>query len=227
MLVELNTSTGQSAIIAMGEEALRTYAIARNKVLYMQSDVLYEYVKNKSEIVHLENVVLPDNIAGLVSDYDSENIVLTTESSIYFLNVEESFLDKIGDYKLVSSSTDNKHLLIRSSDGSLSMIDIEISKSFKSFDFLKLSAEIDESADNISSIIWSSSNNYFVMGAVDGKKIYSLSASGNNKFEIFEYTEPPLSYAMTSADDSMILLLKDTIGMEGLEQQANLYELQF
>jgi len=228
MLIDYNLDTEASTVIAYGESILNTYSISSKKVLFIQDGRLYSYVTNTATEVVLENIVLPSDILSMRSDYDGENILLTTIDKVYFLNTEESFLDLVGSYSLLSSSPDNTHFLVKDTAGNLSMISVTISKSFNSFEFVPLVVELTEATENLVSIRWSNDGNYFVVSSIDGKTIYSLDADGSNKYRIFEYTEPPMSYSLLNDNSGMLILLADSVlSEEDTASQANIYTLQF
>jgi hypothetical protein len=179
LLVDFDIVEKTSTIIYYDGIRKPIYTSTNGVVYYYDQTGIVRYNSGVSNPVSLTNLVLPSDLTGVYSARNSlQNLVLESESGLYFLNIEQSFLTALGKYQLVSISPSGENLILANEEANFS-VDILISKLRDTVNVSIKEAELPISTDT-DTLRWSSNSSYILFQQTGNGNLFSADQLGNN-----------------------------------------------
>ena len=230
ILIDYDLGAKTSTIITYTSDKAPIYTVTMESVIYTLNNELYKYTPGNNALIALENVALPANISRIRSgSLSDKNIVLEADSTLYYLNISESYLTQIGTYNLVSLSPTGRSLIVVSGE-KIESVEINISLVQNTVETVKRATGLvaDINADGI---IWDQQSNFFVFqNKSETDRIYSADFSGNN-INLLLFSDSitsPAYFGIPANNSGLIVKLLDSQDQSSAgEIRANLYTLSF
>jgi hypothetical protein len=221
ILIDYEISTGKSNIITYSE-TVPTFAYTTNTVYFIRSEQLFKYNAGRSVLVPLVNTSLPKDITNIfTASTNLSNLVLEANDNLYFLNIEQSILQTIGKFEMLSVSPNGNSLMVRD-DKSIKSVTINVSQLLDRVEINIEPTAIPETI-NIASIMWAKNSSYLIyLTIAEPKKVFSADQRGDNIQVLVDDLEVVVnSLNIKATDNGLVLLVKEQ------EDRTNLYELGF
>lgn len=202
-------------------------AFLNNTLVTVKHQDLYRYQNRLQEKIQLENIELPKNISEIYgAKKRQDNLIIKNDGGLHFLNLQESLLTKIGDYRVISVSPNATHLIVKEQD-EIKGVDINISLLRNNVDITIYDTEI-KNVDK-DSIVWENAGNFFLFQKhQEENKLFTADHTGNNVNEILNNKSlTNLNYGISADSSEIIVALQDTQNnLQKMEQKRiNLYKL--
>lgn len=229
LLIDYDISSGRNTVITFQNDKQPIYTIQQGTVIHYINNKLYRYNNGSSTELELENVILPASIKALVgAENNDTNLLLVTETNVFFLYIPESYLGDLGKFNLITVSPTGRNLIVKDGEGQFQSIQVDIS-------LTRNTVEVDTRVTtlpvtiNTSSIRWDANSNFFVFKQSDiTDKLYTADRRGNNINLVLlsENLSEDSVYTTTPDASSLIILLADDRTADA-DRRSNLYELNF
>ncbi len=220
ILIDHDIIANTSTIVSYNGIDDPVFSIANGIAYFIENDTLMVYSSGISTEVKLLNVTLPKDITEIIAPKNSlQNLALKSGESLYFLNIEQSFITEIGEYEVVAISPSGENIFIRNSEG-ISSVDITVSQLRDSVKVDIQNSELPMDVIN-TSIQWSNNNSYIVYSSQSSESVYTADQFGNNTTTVLEPADTKvIVYGITPDNSALLTLLQDL-------EKANIYRLDF
>lgn len=221
-LIDFDITQQTSTLVAFDGETSPIYTVTNGVVYYSEAGNLMKYTSGTTEPVKLLNTQIPTDINSLhTAKNNLQNIVLETKSGLYFLNIEQSFVNKLGDYTFISFAPNAESVFVRDELGQILSVDILISRLR---DTVKVSTAATQLPTDllVDSISWAN-NSAFIVFFTESQPnvVHTADRLGNNVTEILDSEDSDIvTYSLLPNSAGMVMVLEDA-------SKSTLYQLDF
>lgn len=221
LLLDYNLTTNTSTLITYSLEA-PVFAQINGNVYFMSSNRMFRYNQGTTSQVRLENVSLPVNISNIYSGDSENNLVLSADNRLYFLDITTSTLTSIGSFQLKSIAPNGRELILSNGNNifisniSVSLVQNLVNISTRELGLKELEASL---------IKWAPNSVYFTFVDKADNSLKAASSYGTTVNTLFTQLAPTTTnsaFAVNSDSTYVILKVKDS---NSEVNRDNLYRL--
>ncbi len=224
LLATHNLESQKQEIVFFTPESKPIFTQNRYGIFYVYQNKLFKFVDSLKSQIQLENMTLPNNIQNIISvPHSDENLILETDIETFYINLKESFLEKIDDnIEIVDISKNAQNILYRKDEQIISyhLEKAPITEEFMSEKNIILNTPITQET----SFEWSDSSTHILK--LDTENLTIMDFDGTNQINIFSSSSiTPLKAYMPQNNSEIFFRMKDSQALQTQNVSHNIYSI--
>jgi hypothetical protein len=227
LLAELDLSTEQLKVINYSPESKPVYSVNGDIVYYIDNETgkIMVYKEGKKNILALENQVIPDTINGIwVGNSNANYLILQSVNKFYFVDIEKSFLDLIGEEINIIQISSNGKSIIFEKDSNIYTYYLDEINPINDYQAKKALILSNYNSQNMSVKFNNKSSHVLIRNTKENgeESIEVLEKNSQNRYELYKGTNLVGDYFQMIKNNKELILVLETDTVSNNSNSQNL-----